>query len=195
MILDRLEKIVRQVAGAARASGALDASTPLRDGGLWLDSVALLELVVAVEREFGCPPGTPPMFTPFRLRGLTLRNRVVVSPMDMYSATDGVPGDFHLVHLGARALGGAGLVMTEMVCVSPEGRITPGCAGLWNTRQADAWRRTVTFVHESAPGTAIGVQLGHSGRKGSTKRMWEGIDEPLDTGNWPLAAASPLPYD
>lgn len=148
----------------------------------------------AVEREFGCPPGTPPMFTPFRLRGLTLRNRVVVSPMDMYSATDGVPGDFHLVHLGARALGGAGLVMTEMVCVSPEGRITPGCAGLWNTRQADAWRRTVTFVHERAPGTAIGVQLGHSGRKGSTKRMWEGIDEPLDTGNWPLAAASPLPY-
>ncbi|MCC9705076.1 bifunctional salicylyl-CoA 5-hydroxylase/oxidoreductase [Streptomyces sp. MNU76] len=148
----------------------------------------------AVEREFGCPPGTPPMFTPFRLRGLTLRNRVVVSPMDMYSATDGVPGDVHLVHLGARALGGAGLVMTEMVCVSPEGRITPGCAGLWNTRQADAWRRTVTFVHEWAPGTAIGVQLGHSGRKGSTKRMWEGIDEPLDTGNWPLAAASPLPY-
>ncbi|QYX77007.1 bifunctional salicylyl-CoA 5-hydroxylase/oxidoreductase [Streptomyces akebiae] len=148
----------------------------------------------AVEREFGCPPGTPPMFTPFRLRGLTLRNRVVVSPMDMYSATDGVPGDFHLVHLGARALGGAGLVMTEMVCVSPEGRITPGCAGLWNTRQADAWRRTVNFVHEQAPGTAIGVQLGHSGRKGSTKLMWEGIDEPLETGNWPLTAASPLPY-
>ncbi len=148
----------------------------------------------AVEREFGCPPGTPPMFTPFRLRGLTLRNRVVVSPMDMYSATDGVPGDFHLVHLGARALGGAGLVMTEMVCVSPEGRITPGCAGLWNARQADAWRRTVSFVHRHAPGTAVGVQLGHSGRKGSTKLMWEGIDEPLDTGNWPLAAASPLPY-
>ncbi|MBD9728108.1 bifunctional salicylyl-CoA 5-hydroxylase/oxidoreductase [Streptomyces caniscabiei] len=148
----------------------------------------------AVEREFGCPPGTPPMFTPFRLRGLTLRNRVVVSPMDMYSATDGVPDDFHLVHLGARALGGAGLVMTEMVCVSPEGRITPGCAGLWNARQADAWRRTVGFVHRHAPGTAVGVQLGHSGRKGSTKLMWEGIDEPLDTGNWPLTAASPLPY-
>ncbi|WP_159774002.1 bifunctional salicylyl-CoA 5-hydroxylase/oxidoreductase [Streptomyces sp. HM190] len=148
----------------------------------------------AVEREFGCPPGTPPMFTPFRLRGLTLRNRVVVSPMDMYSATDGVPGDFHLVHLGARALGGAGLVMTEMVCVSPEGRITPGCAGLWNARQAEAWRRVVTFVHDRAPGTAIGVQLGHSGRKGSTKRMWEGIDEPLEDGNWPLVAASPLPH-
>ncbi|MET9801599.1 bifunctional salicylyl-CoA 5-hydroxylase/oxidoreductase [Streptomyces sp. NPDC006368] len=148
----------------------------------------------AVEREFGCPPGTPPMFTPFRLRGLTLRNRVVVSPMDMYSAVDGVPGDFHLVHLGARALGGAGLVMTEMVCVSPEGRITPGCAGLWTPAQAAAWARVTDFVHRQSPGTAIGVQLGHSGRKGSTKRMWEGIDQPLDSGNWPLVAASPLPY-
>ncbi|MYW19594.1 bifunctional salicylyl-CoA 5-hydroxylase/oxidoreductase, partial [Streptomyces sp. SID2955] len=148
----------------------------------------------AVEREFGCPPGTPPMFTPFRLRGLTLRNRVVVSPMDMYSATDGVPGDFHLVHLGARALGGAGLVMTEMVCVSEEGRITPGCAGLYTGRQAEAWRRVTDFVHRQVPGTAIGVQLGHSGRKGSTKLMWEGMDEPLDTGNWPVVAASPLPY-
>ncbi|MFG3204114.1 bifunctional salicylyl-CoA 5-hydroxylase/oxidoreductase [Streptomyces sp. NPDC048192] len=148
----------------------------------------------AVEREFGCPPGTPPMFTPFRLRGLTLRNRVVVSPMDMYSATDGVPGDFHLVHLGARALGGAGLVMTEMVCVSEDGRITPGCAGLYTGRQAEAWRRVTDFVHTRAPGTAIGVQLGHAGRKGSTRVMWEGMDEPLPHGNWPLVAASPLPY-
>ncbi|MEW2162144.1 bifunctional salicylyl-CoA 5-hydroxylase/oxidoreductase [Streptomyces sp. NPDC007084] len=150
--------------------------------------------VAAVEREFGCPPGTPPMFTPFRLRGLTLRNRVVVSPMDMYSARDGVPGDFHLVHLGARALGGAGLVMTEMVCVSAEGRITPGCATLQTPRQAVAWRRIVDFTHRQAPGTAIGVQLGHAGRKGSTRLMWEGIDEPLPDGNWPLVAASPLPY-
>ncbi|MFF4017335.1 bifunctional salicylyl-CoA 5-hydroxylase/oxidoreductase [Streptomyces sp. NPDC001843] len=148
----------------------------------------------AVEREFGCPPGTPPMFTPFRLRGLTLRNRVVVSPMDMYSAKDGVPGDFHLVHLGSRALGGAGLVMTEMVCVSEEGRITPGCTGLWTGRQTEAWRRITDFVHTQAPGTAIGVQLGHAGRKGSTRLMWEGIDEPLPDGNWPLVAASPLPY-
>jgi anthraniloyl-CoA monooxygenase len=148
----------------------------------------------AVEREFGCPPGTPPMFTPFRLRGLTLRNRVVVSPMDMYSATDGLPGDFHLVHLGARALGGAGLVMTEMVCVSPEGRITPGCTGLYTGKQVEAWKRITTFVHTRAPGTAIGVQLGHSGRKGSTKLMWEGMDEPLEDGNWPLVAASPIPY-
>lgn len=147
-----------------------------------------------VEREFGCPPGTPPMFTPFRLRGLTLRNRVVVSPMDMYSAVDGVPGDFHLVHLGARALGGAGLVMTEMVCVSEEGRITPGCAGLYTGRQAEAWKRITNFVHDRAPGTAIGVQLGHSGRKGSTKLMWEGMDEPLEEGNWPLVAPSALPY-
>ncbi|MFD5480786.1 bifunctional salicylyl-CoA 5-hydroxylase/oxidoreductase [Streptomyces hawaiiensis] len=148
----------------------------------------------SVEREFGCPPGTPPMFTPFRLRGLTLRNRVVVSPMDMYSAADGVPGDFHLVHLGARALGGAGLVMTEMVCVSEEGRITPGCAGLYTGRQAEAWKRITNFVHDRAPGTAIGVQLGHSGRKGSTKPMWEGMDEPLPEGNWPLVAPSALPY-
>ncbi|MGV9558504.1 bifunctional salicylyl-CoA 5-hydroxylase/oxidoreductase [Streptomyces sp. NPDC003522] len=147
-----------------------------------------------VEREFGCPPGTPPMFTPLRLRGLTLRNRVVVSPMDLYSAADGVPGDLHLVHLGARVLGGAALVMTEMVCVSPEGRITPGCTGLYTGRQADAWRRITDFAHERAPGTAIGVQLGHSGRKGSTRPMWEGMDEPLPDGNWPLVAASPLPY-
>ncbi|MFJ3104662.1 bifunctional salicylyl-CoA 5-hydroxylase/oxidoreductase [Streptomyces sp. NPDC086835] len=148
----------------------------------------------AVERDFGCPPGTPPMFTPFRLRGLTLRNRVVVSPMDMYVGEDGMPGDFHLVHLGARALGGAGLVMTEMVCVSPEGRITPGCTGLYTAEQAAAWRRVTDFVHHHAPGTAIGVQLGHSGRKGSTRVMWEGIDQPLETGNWPVSAASPLPY-
>ncbi|MFF7049647.1 bifunctional salicylyl-CoA 5-hydroxylase/oxidoreductase [Streptomyces griseorubiginosus] len=148
----------------------------------------------AVEREFGCEPGTPPMFTPFRLRGLTLRNRVVVSPMDMYSATDGLPGDFHLVHLGARALGGAGLVMTEMVCVSPEGRITPGCTGLYDGAQTDAWKRITDFVHARSPGTAIGVQLGHSGRKGSTRLMWEGIDEPLPEGNWPVVGPSPIPY-
>ncbi|MEU5050446.1 bifunctional salicylyl-CoA 5-hydroxylase/oxidoreductase [Streptomyces sp. NPDC021096] len=150
--------------------------------------------VAAVEAEAGIPPGTPPMFTPFRLRGLTLRNRVVVSPMDMYTAVDGTPGDFHLVHLGARALGGAGLVMTEMVCVSAPGRITPGCAGLYTPAHESAWRRITGFVHERAPGTAIGVQLGHCGRKGSTRLMWDGIDEPLPEGNWPLVAPSPLPY-
>ncbi|AXK34964.1 bifunctional salicylyl-CoA 5-hydroxylase/oxidoreductase [Streptomyces armeniacus] len=150
--------------------------------------------VAEVERAEGVPEGTPPMFTPFRLGGLTLRNRVVVSAMDMYSSEDGVPGDFHLVHLGARALGGAGLVMTEMVCVSPEGRITPGCTGLWTPEQAAHWRRITDFVHAQSPGTAIGVQLGHSGRKGSTRLMWEGIDDPLPDGNWPLVAPSPLPY-
>ncbi|MFJ9617681.1 oxidoreductase [Streptomyces noursei] len=148
-----------------------------------------------VAREAGVPDGTPPMFTPFRLRGLTLRNRVVVSPMDMYSADgDGTPGDFHLVHLGARALGGAGLVMTEMVCVSPEGRITPACSGLYAPEHERAWRRITDFVHAQAPGTALGVQLGHSGRKGSTRRMWEGIDQPLPDGNWPVVAPSALPY-
>ncbi|MFR9755011.1 bifunctional salicylyl-CoA 5-hydroxylase/oxidoreductase [Streptomyces sp. TR06-5] len=152
------------------------------------------DFVAAVEREAGVPEGTPPMFTPFRLGNLHLRNRVVVSAMDMYSATDGVPGDFHLVHLGGRALGGAGLVMTEMVCVSPEGRITPGCTGLWNDEQTRSWRRITDFVHAQAPGTAIGVQLGHAGRKGSTKLMWEGIDAPLPDGNWPLVAPSALPY-
>ncbi len=152
------------------------------------------EFVAAVEDEAGIPSGTPPMFTPFRLRGLTLRNRVVVSPMDMYSAVDGTPGDFHLVHLGARALGGAALVMTEMVCVSPRGRITPSCTGMYAPEHETAWRRVTDFVHTQAPGTAIGIQLGHSGRKGSTRRQWEGIDQPLPHGNWPLVAPSALPY-
>ncbi|GAA2083383.1 bifunctional salicylyl-CoA 5-hydroxylase/oxidoreductase [Streptomyces albiaxialis] len=150
--------------------------------------------VSGVEREAGIESGTPPMFTPYRLRGLTLRNRVVVSPMDMYRAEDGDPGDFHLVHLGARALGGAGLVMTEMVCVSPQGRITPGCSGLWTDAQEASWRRVTDFVHTQSPTAAIGLQLGHSGRKGSTKLMWEGIDQPLDAGNWPVVAPSALPY-
>ncbi|MCF6522689.1 bifunctional salicylyl-CoA 5-hydroxylase/oxidoreductase [Streptomyces sp. JJ36] len=150
--------------------------------------------VAAVERAQGVPAGTPPMFTPYRLGGLELRNRVVVSAMDMYSAQDGLPGDFHLVHLGSRALGGAGLTMTEMVCVSPEGRITPGCTGLWSDAQEAAWRRVTDFVHAQAPGAAIGVQLGHSGRKGSTRLMWEGIDDPLPEGNWPVVGPSPLPY-
>ncbi|MGK3201012.1 bifunctional salicylyl-CoA 5-hydroxylase/oxidoreductase [Amycolatopsis sp. MEPSY49] len=135
----------------------------------------------------------PPMFQPFKLGGLELPNRIVVSPMDMYSAVDGVPGDFHLVHLGSKALGGAGLVMTEMVCVSPEGRITPGCGGLYTAEQEAAWKRVVDFVHAQSP-ARIGVQLGHSGRKGSTKLMWDGIDEPLPSGNWEVCAPSALPY-
>ncbi len=143
----------------------------------------------------GMGPGevVPPMFQPFRLRELELPNRVVVSAMDMYSAADGMPSDFHLVHLGGKALGGAGLVMTEMVCVSPEGRITPGCAGPVHGRSRDAWRRITSFVHRSS-GSKIGLQLGHSGRKGSTRLMWEGMDQPLSEGTWPVCGPSPLPY-
>jgi len=135
----------------------------------------------------------PPMFQPFALRGLTLPNRVVVSPMDMYRAVDGRPNDFHLVHLGGKALGGAGLVMTEMVCVSDTGRITPGCTGLYSDQQGADWARIVDFVHRESK-AAIGIQLGHSGRKGSTKLMWEGIDQPLDDGNWDVVAPSALAY-
>jgi anthraniloyl-CoA monooxygenase len=139
------------------------------------------------------PSAPPPMFTPFRLRGLTLTNRVVVSPMDMYSAEDGSPNDFHLVHLGARALGGAGLIITEMTCVSPEGRITPGCTGMYAEAHVAAWRRIVDFVHARSR-AAICMQLGHSGGKGSTRLMWEGIDEPLPSGGWEVMAASPVAY-
>jgi len=135
----------------------------------------------------------PPMFTPYLVRGVTLPNRIVVSPMAMYSAADGEPNDFHLVHLGARAMGGAALVFGEMTCVSPDARITPGCLGLWNERQAAGWKRLVAFVHANSV-AKFGIQLGHAGRKGSTKVAWEGIDRPLDGGNWPLISASPIPY-
>ncbi len=135
----------------------------------------------------------PPMFQPLRLRGLELKNRVVVSPMDMYQAVDGCPTDFHLVHLGGKALGGAGLVMTEMVCVSANGRISPGCTGLYAPEHEAAYTRIVEAVHEDST-AKIGLQLGHSGRKGSTKLMWDGIDEPLAEGNWPVVAPSPLAY-
>lgn len=135
----------------------------------------------------------PPMHTPFKARSITLKNRIVVSPMAMYSCEDGVPGDFHLVHLGARAMGGAGLVMVEMTCVSPEARITPGCPGLWNDEQAVAFKRIVDFIHTNTE-AKIGIQLGHAGRKASTRVSWEGTDLPLLEGNWPLVSASALPY-
>jgi anthraniloyl-CoA monooxygenase len=135
----------------------------------------------------------PPMFAPLRLREMEVANRITVSPMAMYSAADGVPNDFHLVHLGERALGGAGLVFTEMTCVSPEGRISPGCTGLWNEEQAEAWKRIVDFVHAQSP-AKICLQLGHSGAKGSTKLGWEGNDVPLDEGNWPVMSASDVPW-
>lgn len=135
----------------------------------------------------------PPMFTPFTVRGLTLPNRIVVSPMAMYSAKDGLADDFHLVHLGARAMGGAALVFPEMTCVSPDGRITPGCLGIWNDAQADALRRIVDFIHRDTQ-AKVGVQLGHAGRKGATKLAWEGIDQPVEEGGWELISASAIPY-
>ena len=135
----------------------------------------------------------PPMLTPYTVRGIRLKNRIMVSPMAMYSSVNGIPGDFHLVHLGARAMGGAALVMVEMTCVSPEARITPGCPGLWNSEQKVAFTRIVDFVHGNSD-ARIGIQLGHAGRKGSTRVSWEGTDMPLPEGNWPLLSASAIPY-
>ena len=137
------------------------------------------------------PP--PPMFTPFRLRDMVVQNRVVVSPMDQYSALDGVPGDWHLVHLGSRAVGGAGLVYVEMTCPSPEARISPGDTGLWNEAQRDAFKRIVDFCKANSK-AKLCMQLGHSGRKGSTQLGWQRMDHPLERGNWPLLSASPIPY-
>ncbi len=135
----------------------------------------------------------PPMFLPFRLRDLKLANRVVVSPMATYSAHDGMPNDFHLVHLGSRALGGASLIFTEMTCVTPEGRITPGCAGLYSEAQMRTWKRIVDFVHAQTD-ARICLQLGHSGLKGSTKLGWEGMDEPLEANCWEIIAPSAVPW-
>jgi anthraniloyl-CoA monooxygenase len=135
----------------------------------------------------------PPMFAPFRLREMEVENRVTVSPMAMYSALDGTPNDFHLVHYGERAIGGAGLVFTEMTCVSPEGRISPGCTGMWNEDHVAAWKRIVDFVHANSK-TKICLQLGHSGGKGSTRLGWEGNNVPLEEGNWPVMAASDVPW-
>jgi len=136
---------------------------------------------------------TVPMFQPFRLREMVLANRVVVSPMDQYSAVDGAPTDWHLVHLGSRAVGGAGLIFTEMVCVSALARITYGCGGLYTDAHEAAWKRIVDFVHANSAAKFC-LQLGHAGRKGATKLMWDGIDEPLTQGGWPLISASPLAY-
>ncbi|QOZ70747.1 bifunctional salicylyl-CoA 5-hydroxylase/oxidoreductase [Bradyrhizobium arachidis] len=134
-----------------------------------------------------------PLFQPFRLREMEIANRAVMSPMCMYSAKEGVPGDFHLVHYGSRAIGGAGLIFTEMACVGRDARITPGCAGLWNDEQEAAWRRIVEFVHGNSA-AKICLQLGHAGRKGATKLMWDGMDRPLEQGGWDVVSASPLPY-
>jgi anthraniloyl-CoA monooxygenase len=148
-------------------------------------------------RALGFPAETAkplaPMFQPFRLRGLTLENRIVVSPMCQYSAQDGLPNDWHLVHYGSRAIGGAGLMFTEMTDVSKDARISPGCAGIYEDAHEAAWTRIVDFVHAQSQ-TKFCLQLGHAGRKGATNLMWEGIDEPLEEGAWPIISASPLPY-
>jgi anthraniloyl-CoA monooxygenase len=187
----RLEPLQMTVSLMTRSRRITHANLALRDRGLveradrWFEAKAGLPAAQKV---------TPPMFAPFALRGLTVPNRVVVSPMCMYSAVDGVPNDFHVAHLGSRALGGAGLIITEMTNVSAEGRITPGCTGIWSEAQRDAWKRIVDLVHGCSR-AKIGLQLGHAGRKGSTKALWEGADAPLDQGNWPLLAPSPIPYD
>ncbi|MCD6666238.1 MAG: bifunctional salicylyl-CoA 5-hydroxylase/oxidoreductase [Hydrogenophaga sp.] len=143
-------------------------------------------------RSVGGKP-TPPMLLPLKVRGVELKNRIVVSPMAQYKAQDGVVGDWHLMHLGARAVGGAALVMVEMTSPTPEGRITPGCPGLWNDTQQAALARIVGFAHREG-GAKMGIQLGHSGPKGSTQLGWEAIDEPLVNGNWPLLSASAVAY-
>jgi len=151
-------------------------------------------IAAAAGRQRIAPHGPiPPMLTPFTLRGVTLKNRIVVSPMAQYSAVDGVAGDYHLVHLGARAMGGAAMVMVEMTCPTGDARITPACPGLWNRAQRDAFRRIVDFVHGHSD-AKIAMQLGHAGAKGSTRVPWEGEDLPLESGNWKLISASPQQY-
>ena len=176
-----------------------------RSKSITYDNLAMRapEFVAAVTRDFareqkalGLPvkgEDVPPMFQPFRLREMELANRVVLSPMCMYSAEEGMPDDWHLVHLGARALGGAGLVFTEMTNVSPEARITHGCAGLYTDQQEAAWKRVADFVHGHTQ-AKLCMQFGHAGRKGATKLIWDGMDEPLEDGAWPLIAASAVPY-
>jgi anthraniloyl-CoA monooxygenase len=165
-------------------------------GNLKLRDPAFIEQVdtwFAEQAGVTTKPAPPPMFTPLSLRELTVPNRVVVSPMCQYSATDGMPDDWHLMHLGSRAAGGAGLIIAEMTDVSADGRITPGCTGLYNDGHTAAWKRITDFVHRTS-GSKIAVQLGHAGRKGSTRVLWEGMDKPLPEGNWPLLAPSALPY-
>ncbi|WP_305988483.1 bifunctional salicylyl-CoA 5-hydroxylase/oxidoreductase [Roseibium sp. MMSF_3544] len=158
------------------------------------------EWLESAERWFmdqaGVSPNAPvraPMFTPFKLRDMSLKNRIVVSPMAQYKAVDGTPTDWHLIHYGERAKGGAGLVYVEMTCVSAEGRITPGCPGLYAPEHEAAWKRLTDFVHTETD-AKICCQIGHSGRKGSTQIGWEGMDEPLPGGNWDIVSASPIPW-
>lgn len=145
------------------------------------------------QQQAGADTDQAPMFAPYTVRGMTLKNRVVVSPMAQYKAVDGCPTDWHFVHYAERAKGGAGLVYTEMTCVTPEGRITPGCPGLYNTEQVAAWKRLTDFVHAETD-AKLCMQLGHSGAKGSTQLGWETMDAPLKEGNWPIMAATALPW-
>ena len=138
-------------------------------------------------------PVRAPMFAPYQLRDMHLENRIVVSPMAQYKAVDGCPTDWHFVHYSERAKGGAGLVYAEMTCISAEGRITPGCPGLYAPEHEAAWRRLTDFVHAETP-AKICCQIGHAGRKGSTKLGWEEMDAPLNEGNWPLVSASPIAW-
>ena len=165
----------------------------LRDQTLVTESDDWFRQDVSRRFSLDVPTDAPPMFTPFCLRDMTLENRIVVSPMCQYSAKDGLIDDWHMVHLGSRAIGGAGLVMTEMTDVSASARITPGCAGLYNDEHVAAWERVTRFIHENSY-SKVGLQLAHAGPKGSTKRLWEGMDSPLDDGNWPIVAASAVPY-
>jgi anthraniloyl-CoA monooxygenase len=161
----------------------------------WLDGAERWYQERAGHRAASGPAGRAraPMFAPFRLREMALANRVVVSPMAQYKAVDGAPTDWHFVHYAERAKGGAGLVYTEMTCISPEGRITPGCPGLYQPAHETAWKRLVDFVHRETP-AKICCQIGHSGRKGSTQLGWEEMDAPLASGNWPILSASALPW-
>ncbi len=192
---DRLEPIQFGFSLLTRSLRISHDNLRLRDAGYvasidsWFAEQAANQSGVNVPAE----PAPPPMFTPFKLRELMLANRIVVSPMCQYSAEDGTIDDWHLVHLGSRALGGAGLVMTEMTDISAEGRISPGCAGMYKAEHVTAWKRVVDFVHGNST-AKIGMQLAHAGRKASTKLAWEGSDVPLDDGNWPIVAPSAIPY-
>ena len=151
------------------------------------------ERALGIVRAAGDRAPPPPLFTPFRLRDLTLANRVGVSAMCQYSALDGRVDDWHLVNLGSRAIGGAGLVMAEMTAIGRDGRISPGCAGIYTGGHVTAWRRLADFVKRFTS-AKIGIQLGHAGRKGSTRLDWEGPNEPLDEGGWPIVSASPIGF-
>lgn len=201
--MEWFENVARYTAMEAEqfAYSLLTRSQRLSHANLRLRDAAYVDgferrFAIAAARQAGVAPPSgpvPPIFTPYKVRGVLLKNRVVVSPMAQYSAVEGVVGDFHLAHLGARALGGAALVMAEMTCVSADARITPGCPGLYTHEQMLAWKRIVDFVH-TASDAKIGIQLGHAGAKGSTRPMWDGIDLPLESGNWPLLSASRQQY-